>query len=1391
MEQQNRSGNSPQPLKYGTIKIEWPQKKIKDADADFYRLFQYSKDEIAKEDYYDKFIFLEDIEDFYHNITNQLKEDMVFIGSHRAVKKTGEIFLLSVSGHKIETKKSTILYLVCTDATPNTVDKEEILIDLSDEIPFEYDFITDTMYLSEKYRLLYNRETVIPNYVGDAKIKTYISPKTVGRLRELREVSDYVGMKHSIQIQILLNQGIYEWFELVYRKVVDSHNNRIKVVGIIKNIEQLKREQTVFRFLNDQGRSTGISNRSIIEESITKAMRRLDLGKIGAVLLIDFDQFKRFEDYYGLLAGESLLNSFESELSMAFQEQDIVAYFGGDRFIVYINNIKNYTILDLYSKQIHKIIDVICRRINTQEILTVTIGIALTENSQDVYRTLISKAECALHRGKNQGGNQSVIFEKEMEGEKYLPRKRQTDTNQFIIPTYAIGKIWADLVDKLYGTIDITKGLEEALSFLGHVFHLDKILVFENEVGGTTTSNTLQWRRKGIKDTKAVLQGIPAESLDDIGIYNKDGIFYCSDTSKSPKIHQDYLIGEKFTALLQSKIMDGDTLLGFIVFGICKNTRMWIQEEVDMLILMSRLLGEAIRKKKIDETISSYHETTRRILKGVPSGIYVIGKETYEIFYINDTMKEYVPSAMRGDICYQALLNRDEPCEYCPIKETTENVTGRSIYVSDKGVRMGISASKMLWENNKQAYVLTVNKQPETPEELENRRKQELLARRYTFIYSHSCDFILDINVDEDTYQLTMVNDSELSFIKENAGCYTKMIKRDLYPIIHPDFRSEMMTVFSLENCRDAAAKGQSLLSKEVQILSQTGEILIKEIRFFLMQNVDKLSVVITCRDITEQKKQEMYDLLEKQKLYSAVSNIYNLILSINFTKDTFHIIQDKEFSYKNRLESSKSYSRCVDYVEEIVHPEDKENFLKYFKTERIIQSFEEGNKDIFCELRWKEQNGEFRWISAVVTRVESSLNQDILGILFISYIDARKTLEQNLKDALATAESANRAKSDFLSRMSHEIRTPMNAIIGMTEIAQRVIKDNGKVEEYLHKIDTSAHYLLTLINNILDMSRIESNKIVLENQWFSMNEFIEGIQTIIVPQVKNKGLEFYIIKEGITEGIYLGDKLRINQVLLNLLSNAIKFTDKGGEITLEVREDRKKNGESYMRFSVKDTGIGMTKKFMKIMYLPFEQEEFANQQGIMGTGLGLAITNQLVNLMGGHIRVESQRNRGSCFHVELKLGICETNQSDVLEEGSTRKCLAHGERNFEGKRVLLVEDNELNQEIATTLLKMRNFQVECAGNGQEAIKLFKEKEERYYDIILMDIMMPVKNGLEATKEIRHLKKADAKTIPILAMSANAFSEDIAKSFAYGMDDHLVKPIEVDKMFEIIGKHLK
>ncbi|MDE7425702.1 MAG: response regulator [Lachnospiraceae bacterium] len=376
-------------------------------------------------------------------------------------------------------------------------------------------------------------------------------------------------------------------------------------------------------------------------------------------------------------------------------------------------------------------------------------------------------------------------------------------------------------------------------------------------------------------------------------------------------------------------------------------------------------------------------------------------------------------------------------------------------------------------------------------------------------------------------------------------------------------------------------------------------------------------------------------------------------------------------------------------------------------------------------------------------------------------------------------ADIASRAKSEFLSRMSHEIRTPMNAIIGMTNIAMATIEDKDKTMDCLEKIDVSTKYLLSLINDILDMSRIESGKMTISNGKFNLNKLIEEVDVLIKQQTEVKGLGFQIISDYHTPYL-IGDELRINQVLINLLGNALKFTPEGGRITLEIREVVNEEELSAIHFVVRDTGIGISKENQKRIFEAFEQEEQDTAHKYGGTGLGLAISNNLVHLMGGNLAVSSKEGEGSEFNFTLTF---QTYEGEAKQEETKENTIS-----LKGRKILVVEDNALNAEIVQTILEMEECEVVLAENGKVAVETYTKEDAFTFDCILMDIRMPVMNGMEATRCIRTSGKEDARIVPIVALSANAFDEDTKKSIECGMNGHLAKPIDVDKLYEILQK---
>ena len=392
---------------------------------------------------------------------------------------------------------------------------------------------------------------------------------------------------------------------------------------------------------------------------------------------------------------------------------------------------------------------------------------------------------------------------------------------------------------------------------------------------------------------------------------------------------------------------------------------------------------------------------------------------------------------------------------------------------------------------------------------------------------------------------------------------------------------------------------------------------------------------------------------------------------------------------------------------------------------------------------------------------------------------------KQAAEEAIQVAQEANRSKSSFLANMSHDIRTPMNAIIGMTSLIRHDVDDKGKVIEYVDKIDTSSQHLLGIINDVLDMSKIEAGKTVFKYSDFSILDFIQEIDTIFRSQISEKKQTLIITKENISHQWVNGDRVHLMQIFSNLLSNAIKYTQEGGKIQLLI-EECESNSSVYAkyRFLISDNGMGMSADFQNTIFDAFTRAENSMTNKIQGTGLGMAITKNLVDSMGGTIDVESEPGQGSCFEIYMDLKIAEERFVSTETQAETDE---QDGNILQGMRFLCAEDNELNAEILTELLKIEGAECTICENGEEVLKAFEQSAPGDYDMILMDVQMPVMNGYEATKAIRRSSHELAKKIPIIAMTANAFSEDIQHSLAAGMNAHVSKPVEMKVLEKTIG----
>ena len=418
--------------------------------------------------------------------------------------------------------------------------------------------------------------------------------------------------------------------------------------------------------------------------------------------------------------------------------------------------------------------------------------------------------------------------------------------------------------------------------------------------------------------------------------------------------------------------------------------------------------------------------------------------------------------------------------------------------------------------------------------------------------------------------------------------------------------------------------------------------------------------------------------------------------------------------------------------------------------------------------------------------------------VIIFNIFSTQQKREKKLKNEKMRAEESSRAKTIFLSNMSHDIRTPMNAIIGYTKLARREEINSQEIQEFLSKIDSSSHHLLALINDVLEMSRIESGKMQLEEIPCDLRNIMEELRDMFAQQMEGKKILYSVDYSKIKNPLVFCDKNRLNRILLNLVGNAVKFTNENGKVTVSLLQiGDAHEGKSDFELRVKDNGIGMSKKFATKVFDAFERERTSTVSGIQGTGLGMAITKSIVDLMGGEISVLTEQGKGTEFIVKLTLSLQKTNEAEANEEISTSENLQelaeHKEENaldFSKMRLLLVDDMDVNREIAAMLLSEMGFTIETAKNGVEAVEKIELAQAGYFNAVLMDIQMPVMDGYEATRKIRALSDDEKSKIPIIAMTANAFSDDVKKSLEAGMNAHVAKPIDMNVLSATLKKWL-
>ncbi len=886
------------------------------------------------------------------------------------------------------------------------------------------------------------------------------------------------------------------------------------------------------------------------------------------------------------------------------------------------------------------------------------------------------------------------------------------------------------------------------------------------------------------------------------------------------------------------------------------------------------------------------------------NNIYIIDRN-FHLVEFDKAVADRYPGIRVGDLCYRAVMDRDTPCNHCPISECSDS---SSMVYYDSFYDGFVEA--VFCELTGGKFCVTRHK---VGVESEHMKKQIERSVGFFDAFSHVFVATYYVEFSSGTYSVF----SRESFLDERYSQDNRWEAFDDYitNFVHKDDQEKLFQASRIETMKKRL-QNEIRYSVVVREISQLG---VRWLRFEVNRGVDDDHAAVNFMDVSEEKETKIK--LEQMDIVKALSRDFTEISQINLAENTSVAFKSRGEMVDYDRRKVHPYKQTWEWIiEKYVHPSEREAFREKVSAEALESAMKESDT-LVVPFR-ATLDDEIRHCQVKFVMSGDDRRHLIMGI---RYADAEVKEEEErrkiLQDALAAAEHANKAKTTFLNNMSHDIRTPMNAIIGFTALAAAHIENKKQVADYLGKISVASEHLLSLINDVLDMSRIESGKVKLEERETRLPDVLHDLRTIIQANVHSKQLELFIDTVDVVHEDIICDKLRLNQILLNLISNAVKFSKPGGMLSIRVIEkaDAPNGYASYM-FHVKDSGIGMSKEFQNHIFEAFSREQTSTVSGIQGTGLGMAITKHIVDMMGGTISVESEIGKGTEFTVCLQFRIAANPQhceripklaglhalvadddfntcasvtrmlgkigmraewttsgkeavlraqlaienddefsvyiidwimpdmngietvrriraiigdgkpiiiltaydwTDIEEEareaGVTAFCskplfmselreallkpfdeedepeaeTETAEESFEGRSILLVEDNELNQEIAETILEEHGFTVDLAGDGTEAVEKMKTADPGRYDMILMDIQMPHMDGYEATRQIRALENKDNANIPIYAMTANAFEEDRQKALDAGLNGHIAKPIDITKLIAVLKGALK
>lgn len=713
------------------------------------------------------------------------------------------------------------------------------------------------------------------------------------------------------------------------------------------------------------------------------------------------------------------------------------------------------------------------------------------------------------------------------------------------------------------------------------------------------------------------------------------------------------------------------------------------------------------------------------------------------------------------------------------------------LLISNTPVWYRIKAVLIKDANNNSKYIIGLkNILNEKKKEIEISRNSEIIK---ILASEYSAVFYIDLDTEDVIpYSLNEYTISNFGRYFKTGVKYSEAFENFVNTNISPSDREAMLKLASTETIKSILQKQKSYNTTYLGYNDGIAHYCEIKIVKFGDEKETPVGVAIGFSDRDDEILAHYVD----SKLYQDYFGIY----FVNLDTDSVRIIKQDLTNNISNFKSNELFLPQMASYTYYIDPKFRDDVVKFCNKQYLSDFFINEDKR---EYTYQTINGLWHRCTGFVVERESNLPKNII-LAFMNIDNAsgqkieltekiseqKKALEEQqilLEQALVKANAASSAKTAFLSNMSHDIRTPMNAITGFTNLALEHINETEKVKNYLEKVATSSNHLLSLINDVLDMSRIEAGKIMLDLEPENLLNIINYIKDILTPEISLKQQNFIINTDELIHQDVVCDRLRLNRVLLNIISNSIKYTQKNGSISITVSE-QDSTKENYKRFTfiIEDNGMGMNEEFLKTIFEPFTRERNSTVSGIQGTGLGMAITKNLIDIMNGTINIESHEHKGTKTTICLELQLSDNNTAINDKALETTEKIS-----FSGTKILLVDDNDFNREIANLILTDEGIIVEEATNGLEAVEKIASSKPGSINLILMDIQMPGMNGYEAAKNIRALENKELSEIPIIAMTANAFEEDRALAFSAGMNEHISKPLNLAKLMEVLGKFLK